>query len=202
MSMHASGSGHPGHEQLERELRRALYRFDCPDAHTLGEYQLDLLDPGERIRIAAHVTDCDECRIELQTLRSFLATPIMAPETVVERTRRVVARLFTPRAGLAYGALRGPADASARVYEAGDVTVTVGPGQSTGSLVGLVVPGAQSPGALEGRDVRLLPRQGASLTVTLDDLGNFEFGDVPAGDYILEIDLPDGSIVIEELRLD
>ena len=199
--MQASGSGQPGHEELERELRRALYRFDCPDAHTLGEYQLDLLDPQERTRIAAHAADCDECRIELQTLRSFLATPISVPESVADRARRVVASLFTPRAGLAYGGLRGSAETSTRVYEAGDITVTIGPGQTSGWLIGLVVPGAQAPEAMEGRDVRLLPRQGQPLTVKLDDLGNFEFASVPAGDYVLEIDLPDGIIVIEELRV-
>jgi len=36
----------------------------------------------------------------------------------------------------------------------------------------------------------------------MDDLGNFEFEDVPAGLYALEIDLPDAQIVVEELRLD
>ena len=30
---------------IQVELRRTLFRFDCPDAHTLGEYQLDLLEP-------------------------------------------------------------------------------------------------------------------------------------------------------------
>lgn len=202
MSMQASGSGQYGHEELEGELRRALYRFDCPAAHTLGEYQLGLLEPEQRTRIATHAVGCDECRMELQTLRSFLATPINVPQTVVERARRVVANLFSPRAGLAYSGLRGAADTSTRVYEAGDVTVTVGPGQASGTLVGLVVPGAIAPEMLEGRGVRLLPRQGQPLSVNLDDLGNFEFAEIPAGDYVLEIDLADGIIVVEELHID
>src|SRR3981081_194330 len=31
--------------RIQVELRRPLFRFDCPGAHTLGEYQLDLLAP-------------------------------------------------------------------------------------------------------------------------------------------------------------
>src|SRR5690349_8923272 len=59
----------------EAELRRSLYRFDCPDAHTLGEFELDLLAPELRLQIAAHASRCDECRDELRMLRRFLAEP-------------------------------------------------------------------------------------------------------------------------------
>jgi hypothetical protein len=200
--MQASGGGQSGPEDFEQELRRSLYRFDCPDAQTLGEYQLDLLDQTDRIRIASHATDCDECRTELQTLRAFLAASIDMPEPALARARRVVATLFAPKPGLAAGGLRGSADASTRIFEAGDVTVTLGPGESSGSIFGLVVAAGQSPEALDGRDVRLVPRDGAPVVVQLDDLGTFEFVSVPAGLYLLEIDLPDGEVVVEELRVD
>ena len=65
---------------IQVELRRALYRFDCPDAHTLGEFQLDLLEPEHRRSIATHATDCDACSAELQLLRSYLAMPTTIPE--------------------------------------------------------------------------------------------------------------------------
>src|ERR1051326_7235466 len=70
VSMEALGSGDTAHEALEQGLGRALYRFDCPDAHTLGEYDLDLLAPTERTRVAAHTLECDDCRAELQILRA------------------------------------------------------------------------------------------------------------------------------------
>ena len=73
--MQASGSDEAGLAQFQEELRRSLYRFDCPDAHTLGEYELDVLDADQRLRIATHVVDCEECRAELHTLREFLARP-------------------------------------------------------------------------------------------------------------------------------
>jgi hypothetical protein len=202
MSMQASGVGHYGPEELERELRRSLHRFDCPDAHALGEFELDVLDPEARIRIATHVNECDDCRLELQTLRAFLATPTMVPESLAGRARRIVAMLFSPSPGLAYGGLRGAADALTRVYEAGDVTITIGPGQTSGSLFGLVVVAGQSSESLEVRTVRLLRREGEPLVTALDDLGNFELTNLAAELYALEIDLPDGVIVVEELRVD
>ena len=202
MSMQASGIGRFGPEELERELRRSLYRFDCPDAQVLGEYELGLLDAVERTRIATHAADCDDCRAELQTLRAFLAAPIRVPDSLVDRARRVVATLFGPTPGLAYGGLRGTADTTTRVYAAGDVTITVGPGQSSGSLFGLVVSGEATSEDLEGRSVTLTSREGAASVAQLDDLGNFEFTDIPVGAYALEIDLPDGVVVIEELRVD
>ena len=47
-----------------------------------------------------------------------------------------------------------------------------------------------------------MSREGAALRAQLDELGNFEFGDVAAGRYALEIDLPDGVLVVQELRVD
>jgi putative zinc finger protein len=200
--MQASGSGRSGPAQFESELRRSLYRFDCPDAHTLGEYQLDVLDERQRTQVAAHAAECDECRGELQTLRTFLAEPVRVPESPLGRARRIVATLFAPSPGLAYGGLRGAADTATRVFEAGDVTVTLGPGHSAGSLFGLVVSASSLPDELEGREVRLSPREGAKIVTQLDDLGNFELTGLSAGPYAVEIDLPDGLVVIEELQVD
>jgi hypothetical protein len=203
MSMQASDSGQASPDELERELRQLLYRFDCPDAHTLGEYQLDVLDLHERTRVAAHAAECDECRAELQTLRAFLAAPVTLPETVAGRARRIVARLFGPTSPeLAFGGLRGVADWTTRVYEAGDVTLTLGPGQTSGTLIGLVVAGGLAPESLDGCAVTLVPREGSALRASLDDLGNFELAGIQPGLYALEVGLPNGLVVVEELQVD
>src|SRR5438067_11617815 len=138
--------------RTESELRRSLYRFDCPDPHTLGEFQLDLLEPEHRTRVAMHAVECDECRDELQTLRAFLAIPTSVPESLVERTRRVVAALLRPAPGLAFGGLRGTAPTSTRVYEAGDSTVSIGRGSEPYTLTGLVIDPAANQSDLTGRD--------------------------------------------------
>jgi hypothetical protein len=200
--MQASGGGFWEPEDFERELRRSLYRFDCPDAQTLGNYQLELLEPGESTRIAAHAVDCDECRDELRTLRAFLAMPTLVADPPLAGARRFIATLLMPAPGLALGGLRGARDDSTRVFEANDVSVSVGRAHTDGSLLGLVVAAGLAPESLEGREVRLMPREGAPVRATLDDLGNFEFSNVAAGRYILEVDLPDGILVIEELRVD
>jgi hypothetical protein len=200
--MQSAGSGQMSEDDFELQLRQSLYRFDCPDAHTLGDYELGMLDPAERTRTAIHVLDCNECTAELAVLRTFLATPTSVPEPLMDRARRIVATLFAPRRGLAYGGLRGANDPSTRVYEAGDVTVTLGPGSKSGSVLGLVIAADTPPETLETRAVRLLPREGSPIGTQLDDLGNFEFADLTAGAYALEIDLPAGVVVIEELRVD
>jgi hypothetical protein len=234
MSMQASGTSHPGAEdlmaygdgeapasvaahvatcstcaeqassyaQVEIGLKRALFRFDCPDAHTLGEYQLDLLEPEQRQSVAAHVVDCDACSVELQTLRAYLAQPTPIADSPLEHVRRLVATLLRPAPGLAYGGLRGASEATTRVFQVADITVTVGPGQGPGTLVGLVLMADTEPEALDGRAVRLLPTDRAALSSSMDDLGNFEFADVPSGKYALEIDLPNAQVVVEELRLE
>jgi hypothetical protein len=202
MNMQASSSSQPGPEELERELRLTLYRFDCPDAHTLGEYQLEVLQEQQRLQIAAHAAQCDECRTELQTLRAFLALPTMVPESLVERARRVVAKLFVPEPGLAYSGLRGSADTSTQIFQAGDLTLTLGTGQTRGSVFGLLVSAGRTPEWFEGRAVTLTPREGSTISTSLDDVGTFEFAQVAAGQYALEIDLADGVVVVEELRVD
>jgi hypothetical protein len=188
--------------QIQAELRAALFRFDCPSAHTLGEYQLDLLEPSERTRIAAHAGDCEHCLAELQTLRSYLAAPTPSAESLLNQVRRRVASLFTPPPGLAYGGLRGAASATTRIFSVDDITITVGPGPAAGTLVGLLIVDDRAPETLAGVTARLVPADGWPSAVSVDGLGNFEFTDVGSGMYTLEIDLPDGLVVVEALRVD
>jgi len=202
MNMHASGRDWLSEDALEFQLRQTLHRIDCPDAHTLGEFELDLLDAAERTRVAGHVVDCEACKVELGVLRAYLAMPTTVAEPLADRARRIVAALFAPRPGLAYGGLRGASDGSTRVYTAGEVTVTLGPGLNPGSMMGLVVADDVPPETLVARPVRLVARAGSSSAAQLDDLGNFEFDDVATGVYDLELDLPHGLVVIEEFRVD
>jgi hypothetical protein len=200
--MDASGIGQAGDDAFERQLRRSLYRFDCPDAQTLGDYELDMLDPVARTSIAAHAVGCEECTSELGELRRFLARPTTMSEPVLPRARRIVATLFTPRPGLAFGGLRGSSDPTTRVYEAGEVTITLGAGSTSGALLGLVVAGDTPSTALEGHAVRLVNPAGTPAATQLDDLGNFEFEHVASGIYSVEVDLPDGLIVVEDVRVE
>jgi hypothetical protein len=200
-----TSSGNPSDSDelagFEGWLARSLYRFDCPDAHTLGEYALDYLSSEERTRIAQHAAECELCQEELRTLRAFLAAPTRLPDSLAERARRRLATLFEPGAVLAYG-LRGTAEASTRVYTVDGITITIAPGPESGALLGLVVSQTLESEQLAGRQARLVPTAGLPTVVALDDLGNFEVNGLRPGLYALELDLPDDLVVVEELHVD
>src|SRR4051794_21203062 len=61
-----------GYARAQEALRQRLHRFDCPSSQTLGEYELGILVPAERLRIARHVVECPHCTVELATLRAFM----------------------------------------------------------------------------------------------------------------------------------
>jgi hypothetical protein len=179
-------------------LRQALYRFDCPPPHQLGEYELDVVEPDERQRIASHAAECEPCGTELRMLRQFLATEPPVPETLFERARRVIATLLVPRPGLALAGIRG-AETQVRVYQVDGARLSIGPGTTPGSLVGLLV--LEAAGSLDG-EVLLMPAEGEPQTAPLDELGNFEFDELPRGSYVLEVHLTDQVIIVQELRID
>jgi anti-sigma factor RsiW len=60
---------------VQLRLRHAFARATCPGPETLGEYELDLLPPERRERIARHVRTCARCDADLRLLRAFLAPP-------------------------------------------------------------------------------------------------------------------------------
>lgn len=199
--------------RLDRQLRRRLHRVTCPPSQTLGDYQLDVLDPAERQIVAAHLLECSRCADELRTLRAYLADelPVEAPgplETTLQALRRVVATLVSPAPGLAYAGLRGAAGAS-QTFRAGDVAVSIALGapdrRGRSGISGLVTDESVATERAANHVVRLLVRgQPANRivgTTAIDELGNFELDDVAPGTYLLEIDLDDQTIVIEDLPL-
>jgi hypothetical protein len=179
-------------------LRQALYRFDCPEPHALGEYELDLVAPDERVRIARHTTECEACTAELHMLRDFLATDVAVPEPFLSHVRRVVATLLMPRPELGLAGVRGAATAL-RQYHVEGATISLGAGPERGTLIGLV---ALDDAERTHGEVRLLPIQAAPLVTPLDEFGNFEYYDLASGAYGLEIQLADEIIVIQHVQID
>jgi hypothetical protein len=211
--------------RAESTLRRVLYRFDCPQPHALGEYELDLLGPGERTAVAAHVLDCPRCAEELKTLRDFLrAEPAMPQAEVLVPAwqspaagragwlERVVATLVAPAPQLAAVRLRGTRDDGTKTYQTSDatVTITIDPGPETRpgrvSILGLVVRegpmgGVDTLPGPTGNEVRLVAPDGTTQMGALDDLGNFTFDDLAPATYQLEVQLPDRIVVVEAMSV-
>jgi hypothetical protein len=187
---------------LHRQLRSALYRFDCPTPLAIGEYELKVSPVAHQVQVAQHVLTCDDCTTELGLLRTYLA-PVSAlpePKTMLEHLKRVVARLITPGPGLSLAGVRHTSGNQVQIVEAGDLLLTIGPGIQTtpglASILGLFV---DCP-LVEGR-VELIARNGARLETALDDLGGFEFSDLPEGSYDLQIELQDRLVVLDDFQV-
>ncbi|MDQ6834159.1 MAG: hypothetical protein M3008_12230, partial [Chloroflexota bacterium] len=174
--------------------------------HLLGEYDLGLLAPAERTRIAAHVVDCPRCTAEVRMLRDFMASADAVPPVgAVERVRRIVATLLPPPPRISpYANMRGADDATTRTYQAGDVTLTLDTGapvwRGRTSLMGLIWRDGDDLTAIAGSTVTLL-RDGESAQTTIDEVGNFAFDDITPGTYRLEVSLGDDLITIEGVSI-
>jgi hypothetical protein len=193
-------------QQVQNRLRAALYRFDCPTPHAIGEYTLDLLIEPNRRLLAQHVLDCQECADELQLLRVFLASDPSPPAPAVQdRWRRVLATLLLPARGVAASPIRGSQRSSGFEYRAGPIRVVLGavPAHRRGTLAldGLVLHDTATPEAVAGRDVTLFADGVRVYWTVTDDLGNFAFEMVAAGVYRLDIHFADEIVVIDNVEL-
>lgn len=188
----------------QRRLTAQLYRFACPPAQTLGEYELGLLSAAERSHVAAHVRDCLRCADELAVLRDFLpAEPLPEPGSVAARVRRWVATLVPPAGAAAPVPVRGAGDDALRTYGAGDITITLSMDTARqrkhASLIGLVLHAAE--GASVAGTATLSAEGRSPLTTPVDEWGNFTFDDLVAGAYRLEVTLGEDIITIEAVSV-
>ncbi len=191
----------------QRELRRALHRFECPTPQLLGDYALALLAPHEQRLVAAHVMDCPRCGEELQTLRSFLSVEPDPSPSMLGQLKRVIATLVTPpRAAAVFAELRGSQGLAAPlIYRSEDVTLTVSvqPDVTEGgirrwALHGLVV---QERSSLLATETRLVAEDGTAHESRVDDLGNFVYEGLAQGVYQLEVALPERVVVAEHVPI-
>lgn len=58
---------------MDTALRALLYRQDCPDTMTLGDYALELLVPEEAGQTLQHLELCPHCRAELARFADAVA---------------------------------------------------------------------------------------------------------------------------------
>jgi hypothetical protein len=197
--------------RAEDRFGRLLFRTDCPSAQELGEYALALLPEATRRRLDLHLTRCPHCEAELATARGFLdtATPVEVgtPGVVsaLVRLRRVVAELLAPPARPAV-ALRGRGRAITLVYTAEDLTLTLHPQLADKprnhlQVLGFVERRDVPLDGLAGAPVRLTIGGEAIVATTVDEIGNFILGPVPADQYDLELTVDDRLIVAPGLDL-
>lgn len=205
--------------RLQRRLVGLLYRFDCPSADTLGDYQLNMLAQAERQQVAAHLADCPACAGELRELRRFLAvepapalvgtfeqTPAPALTGVFEQMKRIIIAVLMPAPPAAANGVRSMEGPSAQTYRAEDLTVTIHLEATARrgfvNLTGQIVQEGAAEATLAGQTVRLIPADGSAVTAEIGDMGDFFIEAVARGTYRLEVELPDRVVVVEALRVD
>lgn len=198
----ASAQAAADYAQLQRGLRHALYRFDCPAPHELGEYALRLTAPAEGTRIAAHLRNCPRCADEFRQIGEFMAADDPAPAAPPgERLRRFVAILLPSPGAAGAVALRGDPDPTTRTYGAEGLAITLdlaAEQRGPATLSGLLAPEDEGT-VVVGVAVVLIATDGTRRDTTSDEWGNFAFDMVAPGDYRLEIALGYGVVTIDNL---
>jgi len=198
------------HVALERSLRQALYRFDCPSPDLLREYHWGYLTADEHQRIEAHLHSCPHCKTELADLAKFVeAERAEASDTLLARARQAAARvrltvaqLVSPTQRLA-PALRGETR-EVLLFEAEGVTLSLNLEQEdTGAytIFGQVL--SAEPMTFSSGYARLTAREGdiPPAQEMLDANGGFALSNLHPGIYQLVVCLPDRRIIVPTLAL-
>jgi len=186
----------------QKLLTSQLFRSTCPSATELGEYHLHLLSSDRMLIISEHLRDCPYCTKEISQLGEFLSDLGPDPETnLVGHAKMLFAKLVAggkasrPNGEPAY-ALRGDIEGP-MTFEVSGVLVVIDM-QETGdgklNLFGQVAADQQDDWT---NATVLLSHEGhPEHKTTVDDLGAFQFNDLPAGTMDLRVEARDGTVVV------
>jgi hypothetical protein len=131
-------------------------------------------------------------------------------EQMAASARRIVATLLAPQPRLAYQRDLTPSEQAEalwpRRYSAEDVSISLhvehGSSRQDGlELIGFVTRKGTALEALQGTPVRLTAASGTVRSGRIDELGNFLFSALAPETYTLELQFPEGTVVIESLQL-
>jgi hypothetical protein len=206
-------------DPIEKELKAILFRHLCPTQMELGDYVLDLLDPGRRQEIAFHIAECVHCPGDLVQIREFLTLqepqPNELPETpsLVERARIFVVNLLSPPPEVLAPATLQPAlrgeegEMQTETYHFGPYLVALSlqkdPTQlDSFYLLGDVLPVDEDDWDFRDWQAHLFRSDVPVATVALDREGHFSFDDLLIADVPYELILsgPDTEIYLQNLQ--
>lgn len=197
-----------------------LYRSQCPDSTKLSLYCADLLPPGERLSIANHIQDCPLCATEAADTRHFLAQPDrdLLPtlgftlDALHATVRRIFAMPVTQQTQLV---MRSDTSEGAwpRKYRAESIHLSLHLSRASSGgylLICSITDLAESVEAFTGSMAGLYPAAGGKesnrvekplLREQVDDLGNIVFRQVPAGEYVMIVLLPERELIVEGVNI-
>ncbi|GHO85015.1 hypothetical protein [Dictyobacter formicarum] len=140
-----------------------------------------------------------------QPLQDIKRTLGQVREQTLDGVRRIAALLLPPQPGFAYQRSLGQPDlAWPRNYQAEDVTISLqlenSPRQRGAlQLIGLVTRQGKAIDALQGTPAQLMTANGVIQTQHIDELGNVVFPALQPTTYTIELQLPEGIVVIDQL---
>jgi hypothetical protein len=120
--------------------------------------------------------------------------------------RRIIASLLPPQPRFAYQRNVVGSGVWPRRYTAEDFSISIQIERGTSrrdalQLIGFVTRKGSSLEALQGIPVVLSSPASAAYTQSIDELGNFVFSSISPATYTLELQLPESTIVIEQLPI-
>lgn len=121
--------------------------------------------------------------------------------------RRIIATLVPPQPRLAFqrDAMQQTSTWPRR-YTVEDMSISIQVGRDAKQrdalqLIGLITRKGASLESLQGIPVQLLSQTKVVSVQNVDDLGNFVFSSIVPATYVLELQFPEGTVVIDELTL-
>ena len=214
------------YQQANTFLVSHLYRSQCPTGTQLSYYCAGMVSEEERTRIAAHILDCPLCAAEVAETRRFLQMPDsdlppLPSFSPAASIRRIFATLVRQQPQFVMrGETPGTAPNTAwpRQYKADSLDLSLhlsrassgaymllgiltstGAGESVDAFEGIPAYLYTAPGPLanEGDKDAEVPLRGTQV----DDLGNIVFSNVPPGEYVMVVHLPNRELVIDGLTV-
>ena len=181
------------------------------------------LNGDQQALIIEHLKECPHCTREFNLLEqlSHETLPARSPpptngksalthnSILPGKLRQIAATLLTPSAqplAGAYGALRGPSQASHYAYHAENLQLTLGIQRVVSRTDRRVIHGAlelddELYEVFSGATAHLSHNETLIRTAELDELGNFVLDDLAPGTYRLALRLPDREVIVEALSL-
>jgi len=122
------------------------------------------------------------------------------------QTRRVIATFLPPQPRFAYQREVASTEVWPRSYSAEDFNISIQLDRGASrrdslQLIGFVTHKGSSLESLQGIPVVLSSQTNVVYKQNIDELGNFVFSSISPATYMLELQLPDSTIVVEQLPI-
>jgi hypothetical protein len=194
---------------IQKNMRRQLYRHNCPSPMKLGEYQLGLLPASQKSVVSQHLRECPVCRREVVQLGEFLEEPTSRPD-IIQSARVFIAKLISgggtdqEQAGSsispAFAGLRGEED-EPFIYQVGNVQIVIDIQDDVEQIGHKTILGLVTGSESKEFIVQVSQEDQIIATSSVDEIGNFVITQLMPGDYEIVLEDSEGEIHIQSIQV-